>query len=111
MLHDRRQRLIEELPFVDADDLGVGLDQLEQLTRIVNDRRFHAHLAVRDDVVGRIPGVDARLEDLNALARDSGAAQPANELLALAAEHAADDDFDPALVGLTHDIHWRFRDC
>jgi hypothetical protein len=39
------------------------------------------------------------------LPRDSGAAQPANELFALAAEHAADDHFYPTLTGLAHDVH------
>jgi hypothetical protein len=39
------------------------------------------------------------------LTRDSSAAQPANELFALAAEHAADDDFNPALVWLAYNVH------
>ena len=42
--------------------------------------------------------VDRRLEDLDLAPGDLGAAQPADQLLALAAEHAAGDDFDPAGV-------------
>ncbi len=105
-LHTAGRSGVEELSFVDAHDLGVWRDLIEQLPRVVDDRRLHPHLTMRHDVVGRITRVDARLEDLDALPRDSGAAQPANELFALAAEHAADDDFDPALIGLAHDVHW-----
>ena len=53
-------------------------------------------------VVG-VAGVERGLEDLDLLAGDLRAAQPADQLLALAAEHAADDDFDPALVGCVPD--------
>src|SRR5262249_40443966 len=42
--------------------------------------------------------VDERLEDLDLLARDLRAPQAANELLALAAEHRAGDDLDPAVI-------------
>ena len=62
--------------------------------------RLDPHLAVRHDVIVGVAGVDRRLEDLDLLAGDLRAAQPADQLLALAAEHAADDDFDPALIGL-----------
>jgi hypothetical protein len=57
-------------------------------------------------VVVPVPAVDGRLEDLDFLARDLGAAQPADQLFALPAEHAANDDFDPPLIGLmTYDVH------
>ena len=62
-------------------------------------------LAVRDDVVVGVAGVDGGLEDLDTLAGDLGAAQPADELFALAAEHAADDDFDPARGWGSDDVH------
>jgi hypothetical protein len=39
------------------------------------------------------------LEDLHLLPGDLRAPQPADQLLALAAEHAAGDDFDPAGPG------------
>ena len=40
--------------------------------------------------------VDQRLDDQRALAGDLGAAQAADQLLALAAEHRAADDLEPA---------------
>ena len=55
-----------------------------------------SHLAVRGDVVVAVAVVDLRLEDLDLLPRDLGAPQPADELFALAAEHAAGNDLDPA---------------
>ena len=106
LVDDGRQVLIEELSFVDADDLGVVLDELEQRARARDRARRNPHLAVRDDGVVRVPRVDHRLEDLHPLAGNLRAAQPADQLLALAAEHAADDDFDPALIGLvTNYVH------
>ena len=51
VLHDGGQLGIEELPLVDADDLGVGLHLLEQLARRCDVLRGDLHLAVRDDVV------------------------------------------------------------
>ena len=57
-----------------------------------------AHVAVRHDVLLAVAPVDDRLEDLDPLARDLRAPQPADQLLALAAEHAAGDHFDPARV-------------
>src|SRR5712692_2937175 len=49
-----------------------------------------------DDVVGDVAVVDPRLEDLDLLARDLGPADSADQLFALAAEHAAGDDLHPA---------------
>ena len=53
-------------------------------------------LAVGNNVVGRVSRVDRRLEDLDPLAGDLRTSQAANQLFALAAEHAPDDDLDPA---------------
>ena len=59
-------------------------------------------------VIGGVAGVERRFEDLHLLTRDLRTAKPADQLLALSAEHAADDDFDPALVGwIPHYIHGR----
>src|SRR2546426_6537822 len=44
--------------------------------------------------------VDGGLENLHLLAGDLGAAQPADQLLGLAAVHASDDDLDPAGGGV-----------
>ena len=77
-----------------------------ELVGVAHVLRGDPHVAVRDDVVLAEPVVDQRLEDLHLLAGDLGAAQPPNQLLALAAEHAAGDDFDPAVMGLfPHDVH------
>jgi len=64
-----------------------------------------------DDVIVGKAAIDDRLEDLDLLPGDLGAAQTANELLALAAEHAADDHFDPALAGLADYIHGDLNIC
>jgi hypothetical protein len=102
---DHRQLQVEELPFVDADDLGIGVDTLEQLTRAPYRARGDPHLAVGDDVIVGIANVDRRLEDLHLLPRDLRTPQPSDKLLALPAEHAADDDFYPAVSRLAHYVH------
>jgi hypothetical protein len=51
---------------------------------------------VADDVRDVVAVVDARLHDQDALARDLGAAQAPDQLLALAAEHRPADDLEPA---------------
>jgi len=103
-----RQVRVEELPFVNPDDLGVVVDALHELVGALHALRRHTHVAVRDDVIFAVAVVDERLEDLDLLLRNLRAAQPANELLALAAEHAAGDDFDPAMLWLAaHDVHVR----
>ena len=61
---------------------------------------------MRHDVIGRVAGIDGGLEDLHALPRDLRAAQAADQLFALAAEHAADDDFNPARRRGTDDVHY-----
>ena len=96
---DHRQLEVEELAFVDGHDLGVRLHRLEQFAGRRHVLRRVPDVAVRDDVVLREAVVEPRLEDLDLLARDLGPAHAADELLALAAEHAAGDDFDPALIG------------
>jgi len=51
---------------------------------------------MRDDVRHVVAVVDPRLHDQRPLAGDLGAAQAADQLLALAAEHRAADDLEPA---------------
>src|SRR5439155_14661973 len=94
----RRQVQIEELPFVDPHHFGVIVDELQQLLRTPDVARRDAHVAVRDDVGVAVAVVDERLEDLDLLPGDLRAPQPSNQLLALAAEHAAGDDFDPPML-------------
>ena len=110
-VHDPDQSGVEELPFVDADDLRVRLDEIQQRAGAADRARWNPHLAVRDDVVVRVPRVERRLEDLDFLARDLGAAQPADQLLGLAAVHAADDDLDPPVFrSAPNDFHAQTRD-
>ncbi len=97
----RRQIRVEELPFVDADDFRVLVDLLDELVGSADVDGLDPHVAVRDDVVLAEAVVDERLEDLDLLSRDLRATQPADELFALAAEHAAGDDFDPAVMPRT----------
>jgi hypothetical protein len=104
-----RQVLVEELPFVDPDDFGVGGHCVHQLVGRPHRLRWDPHVAVRHDVVFAVAAVDDRLEDLDLLPGDLRAAQPADQFLALAAEHAAGDDFDPTVVRfLANDIHGGF---
>ena len=55
-----------------------------------------------DDVIFAEPVVEFRLEDLHALPRDLRAAQTADQFLALSAEHAAADHFDPAEIAVRY---------
>ena len=95
------QVLVEELPFVDSDHLGVVVDHPHELVRARHGARRNPHVAVRDDVIVAVAIVDERLEDLDSLAGDLRAAQAADQLLALAAEHAAGDDLNPARMTKT----------
>ena len=94
-----RQIGVEELTLVDADDFGVAVHARQEFVGRLHVLRRNPHLAVRDDMAVAVAVVDERLEDLDLLLRDLCAAQPADELLALAAEHAAGDDFDPPVLG------------
>ena len=87
--------LVEELHLVDADRVVAGREPAHLVARL---RRDGAHLraGVRDDVADVVAVVDQRLDDQGALAGDLGAAQAANQLLALAAEHRPADDLEPA---------------
>jgi hypothetical protein len=59
---------------------------------------------MRDDVADVVTVVDQRLDDQRALAGDLRAPEPADQLLALAAEHRAADDLQPTTtLGLRSD--------
>ena len=83
----------------------------QQLRGAADVDPLNPHFAVRDDLGLGETHVERRLEDLHALTRDLGAAEPADQLFALPAEHAAGDHFDPAVrrISVRH-IHDRFRD-
>ena len=90
--HDPRR---EELHLVDPDHV-VGLGEARDVLRPRHRDGAHLRACVADDVADVVAVVDARLHDQRALAGDLGAAQPADQLLALAAEHRAADDLEPA---------------
>src|ERR1041385_5690045 len=83
----------QELALVDADHLRL-VRVPQHGGRLPDAARGNPDLAVRHDRVLRVAVVDRGLEDLDALAGDLCAAQAADQLLGLAAVHAADDDFD-----------------
>ena len=74
----------EEVRFIDADYFRAPFQFGQDLGRIRDHFGLHPEIAVRDDLVGGVAIVDRRLENLHALAGDHGAAEAANQLLALA---------------------------
>ena len=85
----------EELDLVDADDV-VAVHQAGDVGRVVDGDRAHTRAGMADDVADVVPVVDPRLDDQHSLAGDLRPTQAADQLLALAAEHRAADDFEPA---------------
>jgi hypothetical protein len=85
----------EELNLVDADDLEASRGRLE-LRDGRHRHRPHPQPGMADDGGGVEAVVDLRLEDDDALARDLGSSEPADHLLALAAEHRPADHLEPA---------------
>ena len=86
--------LVEELHLVDADRVVAGREPQHLGARLGGDRA-HLHAGVRDDMAEVVAVVDHRLHDQRPLARDLGAAQAPDQLLALAAEHRPADDLEP----------------
>ena len=109
-LRDINQTFAHEIGLVDADHFGAPIDAVDNFGGVGDYLRIHAQIAVGDDLIGGIPVVDGGLENLHPLARDHGAAQPADQLLALAGEHGAADDFDPTDIAgddiHSHDLNW-----
>lgn len=91
---DIHQTVVEELRFVDADDIHIGRQQQDVLRRI--DRRRTERIGVvRNDVLFGITHVDARFENLDPLMGELGPFQAADQLLGLARKHRPANDFDP----------------
>ena len=86
---------LEELDLVDADHLG-SLHARAQLGHGGHGDRVHPRSRVAHYLGDAVAVVDLRLEDHHALPGDLGAAQATDHLLALAAEHRAADDLEPA---------------
>src|SRR6267143_3805414 len=98
--------IAKELRFVDADDFRARRQLFHDLGSFEHVVRRNAQARMRHDLVGGVTLVDGRLEDLHTLARDFRAAQPPDQLFALAGKHRADDDFDPAHIAFD-DVHGR----
>ena len=84
----------EELHLVDPDHV----ESLRALGHVVcgcDGHGPHARARVAHDVGRVIAVVDPRLQDDDALSGDLGAAEPADHLLALPAEHRTADDLEP----------------
>jgi hypothetical protein len=58
LVDDRWEFLIEELSFIDADDLRVVLDEVEQRARVHDRARRNPHLAVRHNRIVRVARVE-----------------------------------------------------
>src|SRR5207244_3634475 len=97
-LHHAHELGRKELRLVDADHLRVGLHARFDLARLVDHFGLDRLGAVAGHTRRVVPLVDARLENLHALAPQDGPAHPADEFLGLAAEHRAADDFDPTHI-------------
>src|SRR5262249_43944862 len=85
----------EELDLVDADDV-VALDEARDLGGVVDGDGAHAGAGMADHVGDVGPVVEPRLDDQRPLSGDLRAAQAADQLLALTAEHRTADDLEPA---------------
>jgi hypothetical protein len=99
-----RRWTVEELHLVDPDDLAAPRAG-DELRAPVDGNGRHADSRVADHVRSVVAVVDPRLEEQDALAGDLRAAQPADHLLGLAAEHRAADDLEPAAALGGHPDH------
>jgi hypothetical protein len=94
----------KELSFVDADDFRSRGEFFHDFGGFEDVVGRNTKAGVRHDFVSGVARVDGGLENLHTLASDFRAAQAADQLLALAGKHRADDDFDPAHIAFD-DVH------
>src|SRR5271156_4357956 len=97
-------RFAQELRFVNAHHFSARRDFRQNIRAILHQFGIELQAGVRDDAVLGITLVNHRLENLHTLFRNFRAAQPANQLLALAGKHWPNDYFDPTHVALD-DVH------
>src|SRR5262249_9507148 len=95
-LADLDDPALEEMSFVDADDLGSGADAVDDVRGAAEGDRGDADMVVGDEVLAGVADVELVLEDLDFLAGEGGEAEAADEFVGLSGEHRAADDFDPA---------------
>ena len=98
LAHHADDRVVEELHLVDADDRRVRRHQLQDLLADEHRARLERVAVVRAHELAVEADVDGRLEHLDGAARDDRTPHTADELLALSAEHRADDHLE-ARVG------------
>lgn len=93
----------EELDLIDADDVGgveLGMQEGAELFDRGDRDGLVGVRGVRGDGGAEVAEVDIRLVTGDALAGDAGALEAADQLLGLAGEHGAGDDFEDAGGGL-----------
>ena len=95
LVADVGQSGVQELGFVDADNVDVAAEQ-EDAGRRVDGRRKDVVLVVTDDILFRVSDVDGRFEDFYFLTGKFGTAQSPYEFFGLTREHGAADDLDAA---------------
>src|SRR3989454_12015294 len=92
--------VVQEPHFVHGDHLGVGSHRADHalgaIHRLGLDR---AAVVSAHRVQPGVAGVQVRLENLDALFGNDRSSNPTDQLFALAGEHHAGDDFDPAGAG------------
>jgi hypothetical protein len=94
---------IKELHLIDGDDIGGGVQVLQQLRAIVDRECMLLQPIVRSDGFVRVAEINSGFEDLDFLPGDLCPAQTADEFLSFTAEHAAANDFNPSTARvLTH---------
>ena len=96
LLTDQRKTCIEELRFIDTDNLHIR-GQQEQIATVGYGRAADGRRIMTYHIGLRIPCIHAGFEDLNALFRKFCTAQSADQFLGLSGEHAAAYHFDPTL--------------
>ena len=98
----RHQFEIEELRLVDAHNLSLCVQQRANFGCRSHQFRPHLHIAVAHNVILAEAVIQPWLKDLYALFGNLGAPEPADQLFALSAEHAAADHLDrtEAAVGI-----------
>src|SRR5262249_29096575 len=101
---DVHQQVVKELSLVYADDSDPEREMRAKLRRIDDRNRIQLAVVARYDSLYVEAVVDYRLEELGSLLSNLGASDSANQLLTLAAEHPAGDDFDPS-TSLIESIH------
>ena len=88
------QAFVEELRLVDADHLYLGQQRGAQLPAVANRKRGDLPQVTRDDALGPVADVGGRLEDLDLLACDESAPEPAQQLFALP------ENIPPAMISI-----------